>query len=143
MEEIIFDEKERLKTTLLSIGDGVISTDSHGNILLLNRIAEKLTGWTQEEAVGKPLEEVFNLIDEFTREKCNNPVYNVLRTGNIVELCNNSILISKDGEERFIEDNAAPIKGENDVINGVALAFRDVSEKKERQEKIEYLSFYD
>lgn len=143
MEEIIFAEKERLKTTLLSIGDGVISTDSQGNVLLLNRVAEQLTGWSQEEAFGRPLEEVFYIINEFTRDKCENPVYNVLETGNIIEPANDTILISKDGDKRHIEDSAAPIRGENSNINGVVLVFRDVTEKKERRAKIQYLSFHD
>lgn len=143
MEKIIFEEKERLKTTLLSIGDGVISTDNHGNVLFLNKVAEQLTGWAQEEAFGRPLEEVFHIISEFTREKCENPVFNVLETGNIIELANDTILISKDGTQRHIEDSAAPIMDENSNINGVVLVFRDVTEEKERQAKIQYLSFHD
>lgn len=143
MEKIIFEEKERLKTTLLSIGDGVISTDNHGNVLFLNKVAEQLTGWAQEEAFGRSLEEVFHTISEFTREKCENPVFNVLETGNIIELANDTILISKDGTQRHIEDSAAPIMGKNSNINGVVLVFRDVTEEKERQAKIQYLSFHD
>lgn len=143
MEKIIFEEKERLKTTLLSIGDGVISTDNHGNVLFLNKVAEQLTGWAQEEAFGRSLEEVFHTISEFTREKCENPVFNVLETGNIIELANDTILISKDGTQRHIEDSAAPIMDKNSNINGVVLVFRDVTEEKERQAKIQYLSFHD
>lgn len=143
MEKIIFEEKESLKTTLLSIGDGVISTDNHGNVLFLNKVAEQLTGWAQEEAFGRSLEEVFHTISEFTREKCENPVFNVLETGNIIELANDTILISKDGTQRHIEDSAAPIMDKNSNINGVVLVFRDVTEEKERQAKIQYLSFHD
>jgi len=143
MEKIIFEEKERLKTTLLSIGDGVISTDNHGNVLFLNKVAEQLTGWAQEESFGRSLEEVFHTISEFTREKCENPVFNVLETGNIIELANDTILISKDGTQRHIEDSAAPIMDKNSNINGVVLVFRDVTEEKERQAKIQYLSFHD
>ncbi|SHI55088.1 PAS domain S-box-containing protein/diguanylate cyclase (GGDEF) domain-containing protein [Clostridium amylolyticum] len=143
MEKIIFEEKERLKTTLLSIGDGVISTDNHGNVLFLNKVAEQLTGWAQEEAFGRSLEEVFHTISEFTREKCENPVFNVLETGNIIELANDTILISKDRTQRHIEDSAAPIMDKNSNINGVVLVFRDVTEEKERQAKIQYLSFHD
>jgi diguanylate cyclase (GGDEF)-like protein/PAS domain S-box-containing protein len=143
MEKLIFDEKERFKTTLLSVGDGVIATDSQGNVVLLNKVAEQLTGWTQEEAVGKPLEEVFYIINEFTRARCENPVHKVLGTGNIIELANHTILISKDGIERSIEDAAAPIKDDKGNVNGVVLVFRDFTEKKERQEKVVYLSYHD
>ncbi|MGD9676851.1 MAG: PAS domain S-box protein [Vulcanibacillus sp.] len=143
MEEAIFIEKERLRTTLLSIGDAVISTDKQGNVLLLNRIAEQYTGWSQEEAFGRPLGEVFNIINSITRLKCENPVCKVLDTGNIIGLDNHTILTSKDNIVRSIEDSAAPIIGEDNEINGVVLVFRDITEKKERQEKIEYLSFHD
>ncbi len=143
MEELLKIEKEQFKTTLLSVGDGVISTDNHGNIVVINKIAEQLTAWTREEAEGKALEEVFNIINEFTRERCENPVNKVLNTGDIIELTNHTILIAKDGTERPIEDIAAPIKDEEGRINGVVLVFRDFTEKKEKQAKIEYLSFHD
>ncbi len=143
MESWIFSEKERLKTTLLSIGDGVISVDRQGNIVLINEVAEKLTGWRQEEAFGRPLEEVFNIINEFSRERCENPVNQVMERGEIIELANHTILISRDGFERSIEDSAAPIRDECGHISGVVLVFRDFTEKKERQEKIEFLSFHD
>ena len=131
------------KMTLLSIGDAVISTDNQGNIQLFNKVAEQLTGWTQEEAFGKPSDEVFNIINEFTRERCNNPVTDVLYTGKTMELANHTMLISKEGIERPIEDSAAPIKDDKGNINGVVLVFRDFTEKKERQAKIAYLSYHD
>ncbi|NTW04909.1 MAG: PAS domain S-box protein [Peptococcaceae bacterium] len=143
MESWIFSEKERLKTTLLSIGDGVISVDRQGNIVLINEVAEQLTGWSQEDAFGRPLEEVFNIVNELSRKKCDNPVKQVMERGEIIELANHTILISKDGIERPIEDSAAPIKDECGHISGVVLVFRDFTEKKERQEKIEFLSFHD
>ncbi len=143
MEKQILKEKEQFKTTLLSVGDGVISVDTNGKVLIMNKISENLTGWTQEEAFGKPMEEVFNIINEFTRERCENPVKKVLATGNIIELANHTILISKDGIERPIEDSAAPIKDEQGNIFGVVLVFRDFTEKKEKQEQIEFLSYND
>jgi PAS domain S-box/diguanylate cyclase (GGDEF) domain/uncharacterized domain HDIG len=143
MERLIFNEKEQLKTTLLSVGDGVISTDEQGNIELINKVGEQLTGWTQREALGNPLEKVFNIVNEFTRKQCDNPVIKVLKTRNIVELDNNTILISKGGIERSIEDSAAPIMAEDGSISGVVLVFRDFTEKKERQNQIEYLSYHD
>lgn len=141
--EQLYLEKELLRATLLSIGDGVITTDRQGRITSLNKIARQLTGWTQAEASGKPSEQVFAIVNELTRERCENPIAMVLATGNIIELANHTILISKDGPERPIEDIAAPIKDEDDQINGVVLVFRDFSEKRERQETIKYLSYHD
>ena len=142
-EEELYLEKELLRTTLLSIGDGVVTTDQHGRIISINKAAERHTGWTQEEALGRPVEEVFKTINEFTRERCENSVYKVLDTGNIIESINHTILVSKEGIERPIEDTVAPIKDEGAKINGVVLIFRDITEKKERQAKIEYLSCHD
>ncbi len=142
-EEELYLEKELLRTTLLSIGDGVVTTDEYGRIISINKAAERHTGWTQDEASGRPVEEVFKTINEFTRERCENSVYKVLDTGNIIESINHTILVSKEGIERPIEDTAAPIKDEDAKINGVVLIFRDITEKKERQAKIEYLSCHD
>lgn len=143
MEKQIVGERERFKTTILSVGDGVISTDEIGNVVILNPVAERLTGWTQEEAFGKSIEEVFYITNEFTRQRCENPVQKVLDTGQIIELPNHTILISKDGIERPIEDSAAPIRNRNGVITGVVLVFRDFTEKKESLNEIKYLSFHD
>ncbi len=143
MEELLFYEKEELRVTLLSIGDGFISTDKQGNVLLLNKVAEDLTGWSSKEALGKPLEEVFNIINEFSGERCEDPAKKVLETGNIIELANHTILISKDGIGHPIEDSAAPIKNRENNIIGVVIVFRDFSAKKERLAQIEYLSFHD
>jgi len=142
-KEELYLEKELLRTTLLSISDGVITTDPQGRITSINKAAERHTGWTPEEAQGRPLEEVFRIINEFTREKNESSASKVLTTGDIIELSNHTILISKDGIERPIEDSAAPIKGEDNKISGVVLIFRDMAEKKERQAKIEYLSYHD
>ncbi len=136
-------EKVLLETTLTSVGDGVISTDNMGNIVFLNKVGETLTGWTQEDARGKPIEEVFVIVNEYTREKNENIVEKVLASGRIEELANHTLLISKDGSERPIEDSAAPIIQENGEIAGVVLVFRDFSEKKQKQEEIEFLSYHD
>jgi diguanylate cyclase (GGDEF)-like protein/PAS domain S-box-containing protein/putative nucleotidyltransferase with HDIG domain len=141
--EELFWEKEQFKTTLLSVGDGVISTDFQGKVQLINKVAQQLTGWTQEEAFERPLEEVFNIINENTREKCENPAYKVLNTGQVVELDNHTVLISKEGAEIPIEDSAAPIRDKGDNITGVVLVFRDCTEKKEKRKKILYLSYHD
>jgi len=143
MEYELYKEKELFKTTLISVGDGVISTDTEGNVLIMNKVSEQLTGWTQEEAVGKPIEEVFKLINESTKERCENPVAKVLATGEIINLASNTLLISKDGMGRPVEDNASPIIDEEGNIAGVVLVFRDFTEKKKSLEEIQYLSFYD
>jgi diguanylate cyclase (GGDEF)-like protein/PAS domain S-box-containing protein len=143
LETALSNEKMLLETTLTSVGDGVISTDNKGNVMFLNRVAEFLTGWTQEVAMGKSIQEVFNIVNEFTREKSENVVSKVLESGKILELADHTILISKDGIERPIEDSAAPIVQENGEIVGVVLVFRDFSEKKQKQEKIEFLSYHD
>ena len=143
MERLLYTEKEQFKTTLLSVGDGVISTDDQGNVVLMNRVAEQLTGWKQGDASGRGLAEVFKTVNELTRATCGNPVYEVLTTGHSKEIANNSILISYDGTEWPIEDTAAPIRDENNNISGVVLVFRDVTEQRERLSKVEYLSFHD
>ncbi len=136
-------EKELFSTTLKSIGDGVISTDQYGNIVLLNSVSEKLTGWTQEEAAGKPFEEVFRIINEYTREKCANPVAKALQLKEAVTLENHTVLITKAENDIPIEDSAASIADGNGNIIGCVLVFRDVTEKREKQKKIEYLSYHD
>ncbi len=143
MQDQIYSEKEQFRTTLLSVGDGVIATDSRGRVKMLNPIAEELTGWKLEEAIGKPFENVFNIINEYTREKCENPVERVLQDLEIIELANHTVLISKDGEEIPIEDSAAPIKNREGKVTGVVVVFRDFSEKKEKIDRIEYLSLHD
>jgi diguanylate cyclase (GGDEF)-like protein/PAS domain S-box-containing protein len=137
------EEKKLLQTTLISIGDGVISTDNNGNIVLLNKVAEFLTGWTQEEAMCKPIKEVFNTINEITRENSENIVKKVLENGKSQDLSNHTILISRDGIERYIENSSAPIMNENHVISGMVLVFRDVTDKKEKQNEILDLSYRD
>ena len=134
MENLLAEEKEQLNITLKSIGDGVISTDSFGKVTLLNTVAEELTGWTTEEAFGRPLSDVFNIENEFSGEKCDNPVDRVLSTGEIVELANHTCLISRDGNEYIIEDSAAPIKNTENEITGIVLVFRDSTEKKKLEQ---------
>lgn len=143
VEKALFIRKEQFKTTLLSVGDGVISTDAQGNVLILNKVAEKLTGWTQAEAFGRPLGEVFNIVNEFTRDRYEGLVRNVLKTGEIIDFPSDIILISKDGSEMPIEDSAAPIKDAQGNISGMVLVFKDFTEKKEKQDEIIYLSFHD
>ena len=116
--------------TLASIGDGVITTDADGRITLLNPVAERLTGWKNEEAAGQPVQYVFHIINEVSREEAENPVTKALQQGRIVGLANHTILIAKDGSERPIGDSAAPIKNDQGETIGVVLVFRDVSEER-------------
>ena len=129
-ERTIADEKERLLVTLRSIGDGVITTDRQGRITLVNKVAEELTGWSLDEALGKPLADVFHIINEQTRERCENPVEKVLKNGGIVELANHTALIRRDGTEMIIADSGAPIRDRESRIIGVVLVFRDITEKE-------------
>lgn len=135
--DALAEEKERLSVTLRSIGDGVIATDTEGNIVLINHVAEELTGWTQDECIGKPLNSVFNIIHEVTRRPCHNPVEKVLQSKQIEELANHTILISRNGQERVIADSGAPIRDKNGEIIGVVLVFRDTTEKEKLLDAIQ------
>jgi len=129
-------EKERLAVTLRSIGDGVITADIEGKVVLLNKIAEEMTGWKQEEARGKLFHEVFHIASEKTRERCASPVEQVLATGGGAELANHTILIARDGTERSIADSAAPIRDNTSRLVGAVLVFRDITEKKRMEEEL-------
>ncbi len=136
-------ERERLVVTLRSIGDGVISTDIEGGITLMNRVAEDLTGWTAEEARGRPLDAVFRIINERTREPCESPVSKVLRTGYVVGLANHTALIARDGTERLIADSGAPIRDPQSQVIGVVLVFRDVTEQNRVEEELQRIDKLD
>ncbi|GAB1476137.1 hypothetical protein MASR2M70_09690 [Bacillota bacterium] len=142
-QEDLRDEKERLKVTLYSIGDGVISTDKYGRVEILNQVAEELTGWKQSEAKGRPLSTVFDIYSESTGVTSVNPVEKVLKEGRVVGLANDTVIRSRNGKERLISDSAAPIKNQSGEIVGVVLVFRDVTEKKEKERRIEFLSYKD
>ncbi len=135
-EDALAAEKEHLAVTLRSIGDGVITTDIEGRVVLINSRAEELTGWTQEQAAGKKLRSVFNIINEKTREPCQDPVSLVISTGQIVNLTNHTALIARDNRERIIADSGAPIRGKDGTIIGVVLVFRDMTENRKREEEI-------
>jgi PAS domain S-box-containing protein len=121
-------ERERLNVTLQSIGDGVITTDVKGGVVLINKVAESLTGWRQVEAKGMKLDEVFHIINEQTRKPCENPVERVHETNGIIGLANNTVLVSRDGIERIIADSASPIVDDNGNTIGVVLVFRDITD---------------
>ncbi|WP_246522881.1 PAS domain S-box protein [Gemmata palustris] len=127
---------ERLQlwqTTLASIGDGVIATDAAGRVTFLNPVAEHLTGWPTTDARGRPLNEVFRIVNETTRKEVENPALRALRTGTIVGLANHTILIARDGTERPIDDSAAPIRWEDGTVDGAVLVFRDITERKKAE----------
>ncbi|MCE4564963.1 PAS domain S-box protein [Maribellus sp. CM-23] len=132
-EQRIRAAEELYRTTLLSIGDAVICTNSSGEITQMNPVAENLTGWKFSEARNKNLEEVFNIINELSREKAENPVKKVLEEGTIVGLANHTLLISKDGNEIPIADSGAPIKNKDNQIIGVVMVFRDQTAEREQQ----------
>jgi len=143
LEIALATENSLLRTTLISVGDGVISTDKQGRIVLFNRVAEKLTGWSQSEAQGQAITEVFNISNEHTGEKRQSIAHQVLTSGVPCEIENNTILIARNGTVRSIEDSASPIIQENGDIIGVVLVFRDATEKKKKLAEIEYLSYHD
>jgi len=126
----IAEQGERLRTTLASIGDAVISTDREGRITNLNAVAESLTGWKAAEAIGQPLENVFRIVNETTRAAAPNPAERALREGVIVGLANHTVLIGKDGTERPIDDSAAPIRCKEGEVVGCVLVFRDITERR-------------
>jgi len=123
--------RDLLRATLYSIGDGVITTDRDGAVQMMNAVAERLTGWAEAEARGRLVENVFHIVNETTRSTVENPVRRVLRDGNVVGLANHTVLISKTGSDIPIDDSGAPIPGRGGSPNGVVLVFRDVSERKE------------
>jgi PAS domain S-box-containing protein len=121
---------ELVRVTLASIGDAVITTDTEGRVTYLNDVALSLTGWTREQAMGLPLEQVFRVINEDTRETVESPATRALRQGTVVGLTNHTLLVGKDGVERPIDDSAAPIKDDAGSVSGCVLIFRDVSQRR-------------
>jgi PAS domain S-box-containing protein len=123
--------QEEFRTTLYSIGDAVITTDIDGKVKHLNGVAEHLTGWSEVEATGKPLSEIFNIINEETREQVESPVSKVLKIGNVVGLADHTLLIRRDGKEMPIDDSAAPIRNEMGELIGIVMVFRDQTHRRE------------
>ncbi|MFZ7133171.1 MAG: PAS domain S-box protein [Eubacteriales bacterium] len=142
-KEELYHEKELLRTTLLSIGDGVVTTDEFGKITSMNKVAEEITGWTEIEAIHQSFSHIFKLISEVTGKVVQDPISKVLRTGRIIGLANHTALINKEGVQVPVADSAAPIKNEEDEIYGAVMIFRDVTKEKEQIEKIMFLSYRD
>ena len=139
-EETLRESGQRWSTTLASIGDAVIATDTLGKVTFINGKAEELTGWTLSEASQKPVTEVFNIVNEQTRLKAENPIDKVLKEGIVVGLANHTTLIRKDGSEVPIDDSGAPIKDKAGKTAGVVLVFRDITERKKQECEIENLA---
>jgi PAS domain S-box-containing protein len=131
------ESEQRYRTTMMSVGDGVIATDTEGRVEMMNPVAEVLTGWKQEKARGKSLEEIFHIINEETRNIVENPVRRVMREGIVVGLANHSVLIAKDGTEHPIADSGAPIRNEKSEITGVVLVFRDQTQERTAQKALQ------
>jgi diguanylate cyclase len=143
IEKNLINEKDLFKVTIQSIGDGVITTDLEGKIVLQNKAAEKLTGWSSTDAKGKSLSEVFKIMHKATGIPHESPVDKVIQSGEVTELEKGMVLIAKDGSEKVIADSGAPIKDREGKILGVVLVFRDVTEQTLNEEEIRYLSFHD
>lgn len=136
IEAAIREQRGWLQITLSGIGDAVIATNAHGHIRFLNPVAEALTGWTQAEAEGHELSEVFKIVNEHTRQPVDNPLTKVLREGQTVGLANHTLLIARDGRETPIDDSGAPIKDQMEKIAGAVLVFRDVTERRWAEEEL-------
>ncbi len=134
--EALRESEERWAVTLSSIGDAVIASDTNGRVSFMNPVAEKLTGWSLAEAAGRPVQEVFRIVNEHTRVVVDDPVSKVLQTGLIVGLANHTVLLRKGGGEIPIDDSGAPIRDTEGRVFGVVLIFRDITERKQAGEAL-------
>jgi diguanylate cyclase (GGDEF)-like protein/PAS domain S-box-containing protein len=141
--EALLGERERAEVTLNSIGDAVLSTDIEGRITYLNTVAERMTGWKREEAFGKPLDEVFQIINRGSRQPARNPLEFAIQQDQTVGLATNSMLVRRDGLESAIEDSAAPIRDRGGRVVGAVLVFRDVGEAQALARKMAHLAQHD
>ena len=142
-QERLFEEKERAQVTLNSIGDGVLTTDTLGNVIYLNRVAEEMTGWPWQDASGRPLAEVFSVIDGATRQPARNLAKQAVQQNEIVSLDSHSVLIRRDGYEAAIEDSAAPIHDRHGRVVGAVLVFHDVSDSRATALKMSHQAQHD
>ncbi len=126
-----------LHTTLSSIGDAVIATNAESQIMFMNAVAENLTGWALQEAIGTPLAEVFRIVNQYTRQLVENPIDKVRRLNKVVGLANHTILISKSGEEFAIDDSGAPICDPGGELIGIVLVFRDVTQQRDLESALQ------
>lgn len=134
--EELFQSEQRLRTTLASIGDGVITCDADGRVQMMNPVAQELTGWSQDEALGQPIEEVFRVVDEVTRTPVENIVAKVRRLNGVAGAANHIALVRKDGTELHISDSGSPIRDQTGATTGVVVVFRDITMERKTQEAL-------
>jgi PAS domain S-box-containing protein len=134
--EDLFQSEQQLRTTLDSIGDGVITCNAAGHVQMMNPVARELTGWSQAEASGQPLEKIFHIVNETSREPVENPVAKVKRLNRIVGMANHTMLIRKDGTELNIADSGAPIRDQKGETMGIVLVFRDITMERKTQDAL-------
>src|SRR5262249_60913337 len=127
-------QQQWLTVVLSSIGDGVITADAHGRVTFINPVAETLTGWSNDDTTGRPLEEVFRIVNEETRAPVENHALRAIREGTIFGLANHTVLLTKDGRDIAIDDSGAPIRTEAGDAIGAVLVFRDVTERRKFDE---------
>jgi diguanylate cyclase (GGDEF)-like protein/PAS domain S-box-containing protein len=142
-ETRVFEEKERAQVTLQSIGDGVITTDADGNVDYINPVAQDLTGWDMRSSRGTHVTELMMIVNEHTRSSCENPVIRCLKEGRVITLPENSVLITKNGEEVPIQDSAAPIRDRIGNIIGAVMIFHDVSKESRLFRQLSYQASHD
>ncbi|HVZ32222.1 MAG TPA: PAS domain S-box protein, partial [Polyangiaceae bacterium] len=136
MENRLREAEERLAATLYSIGDGVLATDENARVTSINRVAQQLTGWSEKQGLGRAVDDVFHSINRDTRVRVATPVERVLREGKVVGLANHTVLVSRDGTERPIDDSGAPIRDSQERIRGAVLVFRDVTAEAQAEEAL-------
>jgi PAS domain S-box-containing protein len=139
----LFFEKERAQVTLNSIGDAVISTDSLGHVAFLNEVARQLTGWSMKEAVGRPIVEVFRMINAVSREVTTDPLGTAVIQNRTMNLPSNTMLVRRDGVEIPIENSISPIRDRDGEVTGGVIVFRDVSGAREMAQRMAYLAQHD
>ena len=135
-ERRLAEQEERLSVTLRNIGDGVIATDTEGRVVLVNEVAEKLTGWAQDEALGRPLEDVMSMVNASDEKRVPSPVQAIIERDRIMNLPKEIVLLSRDGTRRLIEDSCAPIHDRESKIIGVVLVFRDVTRERQMEKEL-------
>ncbi len=143
VEESLFEEKERAQVTLNSIGDAVLTTDLQGNVTYLNLVAEAMTGWSCEDAFGRPLAEVFRIIDGATQQSVENPAQRAINENRTVGLAADCVLVRRDGLECAINDSTAPIHNRDGQVSGAVIVFHDVSESRAMALKMAHLARHD
>ncbi len=142
-ERQLYEEKEKAQVTLQSIGDAVITTDADGRVEYLNPVAEELTGWDSQDALGRPIVDVFQVISETTRQPIDSPITRCLREGRMIEMIEPSLLVNRRGQEISMQDSAAPIRDRAGRLIGVVMVFHDVSQERRLQRALSYQATHD